>query len=321
MNIRRNLTSPRAVTTTIVVPAAITVALVFPAVLLSSRVPNPMAIHWNASGEPNGQGPWWVVTLIFLVLWCSAWFVLLSMRPTHRRETAASVYGIGALLVGVQMSSLLANLDRASWHDARHTPNLIVTLALTFLALAIGAAIGWVVSGPDAPPDHAGARDARPLPSAGLRPGERAVWAGAAHNRWMYLVSAAVVTLAVVFGRGGALFVAAVAVAVALLVCVHVDVVIGPAGITTAVGVIGWPRRRIGFDEVNAARVAHVVPLEYGGWGWRRRINRTAVVIRRGDALDLELRTGKRFVVTVDGAEQAAGVVNDYLANRPPQAA
>jgi hypothetical protein len=321
MNIRRDLTPRRALVTTIVIPALMTVALVLPAVLLASRLPDPMAIHWNASGAPNGEGPWWVVTLLFTALWCGAWFVLLSMPPTHRREIAASVYAIGALLIGVQLMSLLANLDRTSWQDARHTPNLIVTLVLTLLVLAIGGAIGWAVAGPDALPEPLAAADQRPLPSAGLKPGERAVWAGAAHNRWMYVVSAAVVTLAVVFGHGGALFVAVVAVAVALLLCVHVGVVIGPTGISTSVGVFGWPRRRIAYDEVNVARAVNVVPLQYGGWGWRFRMQTTAVVIRRGDALDLELRSGRRFVVTVDGAEQAAGVVNDYVANMPPRAA
>jgi hypothetical protein len=72
---------------------------------------------------------------------------------------------------------------------------------------------------------------------------------------------------------------------------------------------------------VNSARSVNVLPLQYGGWGWRFRPQTTAVVIRRGDGLELELRNGRRFVVTVDGAEQAAGVVNDYVANMPPRAA
>ena len=60
------------------------------------------------------------------------------------------------------------------------------------------------------------------------------------------------------------------------------------------------------------------MPLAYGGWGWRRRPGRSAVVIRAGDGLVLRLRSGGTIVVTVDGAHTAAGLVNDVARHRSP---
>jgi hypothetical protein len=319
MSIADNVRSPRAFVTTIVGPALITTALVLPTVLLSSRLPDPMAIHWGVGGQPNGHGPWWVPVLLLTVLWCVAWVALLSIPPTHRREVAAGVYSIGVLLVGVQTVSVFANLDKTSWTRAHDFPNLLVVLVFTLAVLVIGAAIGWAISGPDALPEP-GTADARVRPSAGLQPGERVVWTGAAHNRGMYVLAAVLIVPALAFGRVPLFIVGVIAVAVALW-CSRVHVVVGPAGITTAIGVLAWPRRLISYDECSGADVVNVVPLAYGGWGWRIRPHRTAVVVRKGDAIDLELRNGNHFVVTVDGAEQAAGVVNDYIAGQPPRAA
>jgi hypothetical protein len=40
----------------------------------------------------------------------------------------------------------------------------------------------------------------------------------------------------------------------------------------------------------------------------------TAAVVRKGPGLRLDRADGRVFVVTVDDAERAAGLVNDYLA-------
>jgi hypothetical protein len=44
-------------------------------------------------------------------------------------------------------------------------------------------------------------------------------------------------------------------------------------------------------------------------------MRRAAWVVHRGPGLKLDLRDGKVFVVTVDGAEEVAAVVNGLIAS------
>jgi hypothetical protein len=57
-----------------------------------------------------------------------------------------------------------------------------------------------------------------------------------------------------------------------------------------------------------------VDPMTWGGWGYRWVPTRhaTAAVVRRVPGLRLDRTDGRVFVVTVDDADRAAGLVNDY---------
>jgi hypothetical protein len=85
----------------------------------------------------------------------------------------------------------------------------------------------------------------------------------------------------------------------------------------TVRSVFGWPRYRVPLDEVVRADVTEVSPLrEFGGWGWRvGRGGQVGVVLRKGQALAVTRTGGRCFVLTVDDAATAAGVLN-ALADR-----
>jgi hypothetical protein len=303
----------------IAVPALVLAGLAVPAVALASRLPNPIAIHWGLSAKPNGHAPWWAETALLSLLWCVAWVSLLRGGTRRANWAVANLYGIGGLALGVQTAILSVNLDRASWRDAPLSAGWIVA---SFGAAVAAGAIGWALAGPDRPAGAgwagAGWAGAGPdgsaavLPSAGLAPGERAVWADGADNRWMLLAVPVGVAIAVFGSSQRAPVVLGVAVLIALVIS-HVSVVAGPAGVTTTLGLLRWPRWEIPLTEVVAARTTSVAPLAFGGYGMRRRPGLSAVIVRSGEALELELTNGRRFVVTVDGAEQAAGVINDHL--------
>jgi hypothetical protein len=64
-------------------------------------------------------------------------------------------------------------------------------------------------------------------------------------------------------------------------------------------------------------REAHAIKLTPWSWGYRgslRLVGRAAIIVRGGDALDLQLVGGKRLSITVDDATIAAGLVNDLVA-------
>jgi len=62
-------------------------------------------------------------------------------------------------------------------------------------------------------------------------------------------------------------------------------------------------RQTFGPDELVAAKARNYSYMQMGGWGYRgsiRLLRRAALATRRGDALELQLRKGRRFIVTVD---------------------
>lgn len=67
--------------------------------------------------------------------------------------------------------------------------------------------------------------------------------------------------------------------------------------------------------HIAEATVEHVQPMRYGGWGYRGSGTRCrAIIVRRGDGLRLEMNDGRSLIVTVDHADEAAGLVNDLKA-------
>ena len=89
------------------------------------------------------------------------------------------------------------------------------------------------------------------------------------------------------------------------------DVRVDRDGIT-ATCVLGWPRHHVPASEVIRADVTQVDPFpEFGGWGLRLLPNGTVgVVVRAGEAIEVERTGGRRFVVTVDDALTGARLLN-----------
>ncbi|MEU6660216.1 hypothetical protein [Streptomyces sp. NPDC046821] len=103
------------------------------------------------------------------------------------------------------------------------------------------------------------------------------------------------------------------------LAFVHVAVKVDKDSLEVRCGHIGLPRRRIPLSHVVGAEFEpRVTPRQWGGWGYRWRPEKgTAVVVRRGEAVVLELGDGRKFTVTVDDAEAAVTAIRDRLG--PPR--
>ncbi|MEV0372090.1 hypothetical protein AB0I10_20045 [Streptomyces sp. NPDC050636] len=161
------------------------------------------------------------------------------------------------------------------------------------------------------------------------------VWHGSATNRVQWLlaaVGAACLALGIELAVDSAwtsslapLVMAVVGcVAVGLLVLfgtlayVHVSVRVDMECLEVRCGHIGVPRRRIPLDSVVGADFApRVTPRHWGGWGYRWRPEQgTAVVVRRGEGLVLQLGDGRTFTVTVDDAEAAVRCIRRRLRMR-----
>jgi Protein of unknown function (DUF1648) len=307
----------------VVVLAAMTV----PEILLWNRLPDPIATHWGAGGHPNGSesrlwglgffaGIWIALGLVLTVP--SAWFA--RRRPPYSRRNvfAGGLLGLfGGLGIGVQSLTLWSNLDRATWRDARPVGWLLSALPL--VAGAVGAVAGtWI--------DRRTAAPVEPMPAGGaigIAPGERAAWLSHASNRWMSGIGALVLVAGIVATviRTGSFGLPFVIIGLLCLALSTITVSVGAAGVRVALGRWGWPARRIGLTKISAARAERFRPLQVGGWGLRGLPGSSALMVRGGDCLVLEYRSGGRFVISVDDAAQGAALVNGLLERAADSAA
>jgi len=95
--------------------------------------------------------------------------------------------------------------------------------------------------------------------------------------------------------------------------------VIGAKGVRVS-GPFGLPYMTLPLDRIVRAEALDVHPMSWGGWGYRgslRFMHRAAWIVRSGPGIRLDLRDDRTFVVTVDGAEEAAAVVNGLLTSTP----
>lgn len=83
-------------------------------------------------------------------------------------------------------------------------------------------------------------------------------------------------------------------------------------------GPLGWPRKHVALTAIAAVSAEDIDPLRWGGWGYRIMPGRSAVVLRGGPALVIDLVDGRRFCVTIDDPEPGAGLLRAYVvASRP----
>jgi hypothetical protein len=181
------------------------------------------------------------------------------------------------------------------------------------------AAVAWFIGRRlerDAPSQAQGAP-----PSAGLLAGERALWIGTVRCRWIgWLAVGLLLAGAVSMGTVRALAGLGLVVAgLIVLAFTALEVRVDRRGVHIAFGALRWPTMNVDLGSIARASAIDVVPMQWGGWGYRgslRLFGRAAIVLRGGEGLRLDLANGKWLLVTVDGAEQAAGVVNDLLPRR-----
>ncbi|MFF9814488.1 DUF1648 domain-containing protein [Streptomyces sp. NPDC014006] len=306
--------------------AAVAALIVVVPWLLRDRLPDRLATHWSGGAAPDGSMPfraaslfpaaiWLLVVLAVGLRWRRSW-------PTRRTWVPVALAPTATILVGAQISVVLANLDRTHWHDARQpTAGIAVTLALA----ALTGVVTWrltVRSAATAPP--------APGPELPLADDEQVVWFSRVSNPWLQLLAALTGLLTVATAVALALGLAAPAalwpvllggavVSVATALCSSVQAKVSEAGLDVAFGPFGRPTRRWAPAAIESARAEQRLPSQVGGWGYRLSSLGTTVMLRAGDCLVIRPR-GRRtdFAVSVDDAERGAALLNALRARQRP---
>lgn len=118
---------------------------------------------------------------------------------------------------------------------------------------------------------------------------------------------------AIVDGRAAenALGIVSIVVGVLLAgVFAHLRVSIDWRGLRVTSGLFHIPLKRISVDQVKYAESAVLLPMQWGGWGYRVTAGRSAIILRRGPGLIVTKTNGKQFAVTISDPDIPAALLN-----------
>jgi len=283
----------------VVAPALVMFGVSLPLVAFWSRYPDPLAVHWEFSGPPNGEMALSVYAALLAAGLILTWGALIAgaRQSMPSAPLAAVTYFIMGLLAAVNAQIVVANLDAATWEAADE-----MSAALFVAVLVVGAvagAVGWFAAGGS----HGVPVDV-PLAAASAPTKD---WSGSALNGWVALGAALPVVLVVFIDPIWMILMVVISIAMVAFSSVRVEA--DEQGVAVNIGPFGWPRTHIPIAEITGAAAFDVKPMAYGGWGYRVRSGVRAFVIRSGPAIRIERSEGPDILVTVDDAPVGAATI------------
>ena len=272
-----------------------------------AELPDPVASHWGWTGAPDASMPLRLVPLLMVAMLGVA-LILSALFRVEGKPTAEAFALVGVLGgIGAALTVHLVSLNRGvtTWTEAGDF--VLWQVGVVLLAASAGGVAGFFI-GRRWYPQRPESSSVGPVMEIAAE--ERVSWIGRASVRWPLSLVGVGAVMAVVFpGWGPWLGGLLALVALALM---QVEARVDDEGLRVRLGVI--PVRRIPLEKISSARGIDLEPIEWGGWGWRAVGNGSAIVLRRGAALEISFRSGRRFAVTVDDAGTGAALINGLLA-------
>jgi len=282
-------------------------------VSLSARLPTRMATHWTSLTHPDGfsDTTTFSATCLAITLAGLGVGVALAIAPMNRRSRAGLLGLIGfatALFSSVWLTCALI----AAHADSPDRAALGGWIAPAIAFGILGGAPALI-----APHEPAGPPHTTPEP-LDLAPQANAAWRRRLTSRTFLVLGTAIAAVLLLVagalalaGPGAAavtMSIIAVTVLVSTATLASIEVTADARGLRVRSTALGLPLRRIPLSRIDEVYAERLRPLEWGGWGWRWKPGRTAVVLRAGDGI--VVRTGQHaFAVTVDDAETGARVL------------
>lgn len=309
----------------VIVPTVITAVAVVILLTWLPTLPAQVATHWGPSGADGFGAPYtylWLLIALGLGLPVLMAVATLASAGAHWGGTArlmgALAAGMAALAAILSLGSLALQRDLTDVSDVR---GIGETFALAFAGLVAVGGIAWAVQ-PRVRPERG--RTLEPRYAVNVAEGERVVWVATTTMprgalAFLFFVLLGLVALgAFMLGTGveGGWIVAVVVLVVGLALAATASfrVKVTPEGFS-ARALLRWPRIRIPLDEIESVRAVEISPFaEFGGWGWRISVDgRSGIVMRRGSAIEVSRRDRRSFIVTIDGVEEAAALLQAYV--------
>jgi hypothetical protein len=278
----------------------------------SARLPDVLATHWSGLGVPDGFGSAAALGTLTLSL-ATAGALVATVAAYRARPGTPAVWLVpaGSMLAGgatgVWLTSATATLAGGSAAEAR--------LGWRFLWLLAGLLWGMAVlavAGRDPVRQPTNSSPAPPAPSGmTLAPGERAGFTTTLHSPLIIGVTAAAGVLMAVLAVTAtpALWPVLAVPVLAGLVFAEVRVTVDRRGVRLVAGLVGLPLKRIPLADIVSVTAAEIDPMAWGGWGYRVTPGKSALILRAGPGLVLDLADGRRFAVTLDDPQTPAALL------------
>lgn len=307
---------------TLGIPLMVIIGGYLPFLLFKAELPDPVASHFDASGQADASMSvrHFVLVNTLMILSGLAICLWLGLRRRTLPEGTGAVAGftgglIAATGAGILLSTALTQRNLDHWMDAPSVYGSIFGVVVA--GFAIGALGAWC--GARSPGSNPAKK--REVPAMALAGSEQAVWSATIRSTPTHI--AGMVTLVIGLASlwllppiAGLVIVTS---ACAIIALATVRLRIDRQGLLVNYGNLPWPTTQIDLKEIATASVIDVQPMHWGGWGYRGNLtlaNQAAVVMRAGPGLRIELVDGKVFVVTVDNPDQGVALLNAQLARR-----
>ncbi|KAB8192703.1 DUF1648 domain-containing protein [Nonomuraea phyllanthi] len=317
--------NPRAIS--VIWGLAVTAVQIALPLSLRDRLPDPLATHWGTGGTANGSMSFTAYVAVQALVWAVPWLVALAMNERvrarrHGRMTWwGAQFGLGLFLPGLNVTTLLANLDAPDWTAARLPGWQVV--AVVVAGFGVAALAGYLGRGGHDDPAPPG----RVPPRLRLRAGQRTVWIGHVTNRTVSLLTAVAVAALAVLGllglaglapgeQAAALVPGLAIVLVVGLLTSSLSVQVGDGHVVVRLGPLGLPARRISLSRIESAWSETRYPSQVGGWGFRGLPGGTTIMLRGGECLVIGYRSGGRLAISVDDATRGASLINALITER-----
>lgn len=291
---------------------------VLPLLIGWSQLPDPVAIHWGIDGSPDNAWPkiataFLPVGMVAIGLFTTSLFRI-EGKPTA--EAVAIVGLMGGVGVSMMTSLVYLNWDAATWQEA----GAFVWWHLIGIVLvgALGAWLGYLLGIRWYPRPRNSQTVSGPVLE--IADDESVSWIGGCSVIWP-LVLLGGFALFFLFMPGWLKMIGLVFLILGFLF-LRVYVVINDHGMQVRLGG-GLPAKKIPLDRIKTVEAIDLEPSQWAGWGYRVVPGGSAVVLRRGDAIQVNMTNDRRFAVTVDDAATGASVLNGLVARKerltPPQ--
>lgn len=285
------------------------------------RLPEEMAVHFGGGMEADGFGSragfFW--TAFAVLAGMGVMFGAMQYFGRMPREARRMLYPLSfacaALLGYLFIGTFLLQVDLESGSGVSLSgKHVVAALVVTAVAGFIGFRLAGV-----GPEDPAPEQDTRTgfAPRMPLRTGQRASWTRSVGTTGLGLVCAGAVVVSGVLAAALGAWPAAVPtllIGLLPLVFLSIRVTVDRRGVRIGSGLASRLGKTIPLERISGARSQEISPLrDFHGWGYRVLPDRSGVVTRSGEALTVELASGREFVVTVDDSETAAALLNTLV--------
>ncbi|MFD4367697.1 DUF1648 domain-containing protein [Rhodococcus sp. NPDC058521] len=290
--------------TTTVLPLLV---LLVTAAAWAGELPDTIAVHWSGSTPDRFGNPvtyFWCALGIAIAATCAATVVTIRGTADDRLWLPATAL-VSWTAASTWIMSVALTRHAGSAEDARIGPWIVVPL------LGIAWALLAFALAPASPHPPAGNR---PVLDTPLSPTERVSWTQRVRGRWALVLATVMATAALASFLLGQWW---IALLFALLVVVagafaSVTVQVDQRGVSLSSWGLRW--KRVPLDTIESATVTRIVPVQWGGSGYRFTPRGTAVVVRGGEGIVLEKKNGRPFAITVDSANDGAALINSLVA-------